>query len=78
MAGRLVAFRPNMRSELVDEILLLRSNIDLSRKLILDGEEIDDNAIETISLDDIDNQDEIENDDNDDGREILFHLECER
>lgn len=51
-AGRLVAFRPHMRSTLVDEILFLKSNLDLSRQLQIQGEEIDEDQIETISLND--------------------------
>lgn len=51
-AGRLVAFRPHMRSALVDEILFLKSNLDLSRQLQLQCENIDEDQIETISLND--------------------------
>lgn len=50
IAGRLVAFRPNMRTSLVDEMLFLRSNIDLERALVLQGEDIDDDDLETISI----------------------------
>lgn len=70
LAGRLVAFRPNMRSDLVDEMLFLKSNIDLSRHLELREELIEDSAIETISL---------ENDgDDSDVQEILVDVECDR
>lgn len=51
-AGRLVAFRPHMRSTLVDEILFLKSNLDLNREIILQGEDLDEDQIETISLHD--------------------------
>lgn len=61
IAGRLVAFRPNMRTSLVDEMLFLRSNIDLERTLVLQGEDIDDDDIETISI----NSDEGYSDNND-------------
>lgn len=72
MAGRLVTFRPNMRSDLVDEMLFLKSNLDLSRQIMLRDENIDVDAIETISLD--------QNSDNDDDEveEIIFDLECDR
>lgn len=74
LAGRLVAFRPNMRSELIDEMLFLKSNIDLSRELKLQEEMIDEAAIETISVENGDENDE----DDDDVQEILMSIECER
>lgn len=51
IAGRLVTFRPNIRSGLVDEMLFLKSNHDLSRQLQNQYEYTDNDAIETISLD---------------------------
>lgn len=59
IAGRLVAFRPNMRSCLVDEMLFLKSNIDLSRQLMLEGEDIDEETIETICINSDDSENEV-------------------
>lgn len=59
IAGRLVAFRPNMRTSLVDEMLFLRSNIDLERALVLQGENIDDDDLETISINSDEGYDDI-------------------
>lgn len=74
LAGRLVKFRPNMRSDLVDEMLFLKSNIDLSRELVLQDELIDDAAIETVSLENsID-----ENCNDSEVQEVLLDIECER
>lgn len=72
IAGRLVSFRPNMRSDLVDEMLFLKSNLDLSRNVMLRDENIDVDAIETITLD--------QNTDSDDDEveEIVFDIECDR
>lgn len=51
-AGRMVAFRPNMRSELVDEVLFLKSNFDLfsSAKIACeDGEVSSIEASESVN-----------------------------
>lgn len=54
-AGRLVTFRPNMRSELVDEILFLKSNYDLfDKSRVLYNDEESDNTSDnnqTVEID---------------------------
>lgn len=70
MAGRLVTFRPNMRSQLVDDILFLRSNLDLVKTF---EHQIDNNAeYETIMItddvDEIDTDYEVE--------EVLIDIRC--
>lgn len=59
MAGRLVNYRPNIRSELVDEILFLKSNFDLfsSDKIPLEtqgAENVDEENLIHISDDESD------------------------
>lgn len=71
IAGRLVTFRPNIRSELVDEIFFLKNNLDLSRQLPTQCEDIEDDEIETISLD------YDENSEDNEVLEILLDVECD-
>lgn len=61
-----MTFRPNMRSQLVDEILFLKSNLDLSKGF---ETPIDSNEHETITLDDYAEIDY-------DVEEILVDIEC--
>lgn len=63
-AGRLVAFRSHMRSTIVDEILFLKNNLDLSRQLQLQGKNIDEDQIETISINDDSDNETCENETN--------------
>lgn len=50
-AGRLVNYRPNLRSEMVDEILFLKSNFDLFKNdEIKDGVNNDEDETEAINL----------------------------
>lgn len=71
MAGRLVSFRPNMRSQLVDEILFLKSNTDLIKAF---EQRTDKDECETIASSDSESNSasdcEVE--------EILIDIECER
>lgn len=45
-AGRIVTFRPNMRSSLVDELLFLKSNIDLFNQMESKSNDEESNLIE--------------------------------
>lgn len=71
MAGRLVSFRPNMRSQLVDEILFLKSNADLIKAF---EQRTDNDECETIASSDSESNSasDCEVD------EILIDIECER
>lgn len=69
IAGRLVSFRPNMRSNLVDELLFLRSNTD-----VMATETQKSNTLEEIG-----NENIVEEDDENGSyevEEVLFDLQC--
>lgn len=65
MAGRLVSFHPDMRSQLVDEILFLKSNAVLIEAF---EQRIDNDECETIAMSESDSEVE----------EILIDIECVR